>query len=103
MMASPTAASAAATAMTKKTITWPSIEPRLRAKATKLRLTAFRRSSMDMKITIRLRRVSTPTVPIANTTALSPRYQEIGVSPTIDSLALEVLLADDDGADDRHQ
>ena len=29
MMASPTAASAAATVITKKTITWPSIEPRL--------------------------------------------------------------------------
>ena len=41
MMASPTAASAAATVITKNTITWPSIDPRLRANATKLRLTAF--------------------------------------------------------------
>ena len=57
MMASPTAASAAATVITKKTITCPSIEPRLRANATKLRLTAFSISSIAMKMTITLRRI----------------------------------------------
>src|SRR4029077_18744625 len=41
MIASPTAASAAATVITKNTITWPSSEPRLRAIATKARFTAF--------------------------------------------------------------
>src|SRR5262249_32995725 len=83
MIASPTAASAAATAMTKNTITWPSRERRLRASATKLRLTAFSRSSTAMKITMRLRRVSTPTVPMANRMALSARYHEVGVAPTL--------------------
>src|SRR5439155_315349 len=60
MIASPTAASAAATVITKKTITCPSIEPVLRASATKLRLTAFSMSSIAMKMTITLRRMSTP-------------------------------------------
>src|SRR5207253_3187170 len=78
MIASPTAASAAATVITKKTITCPSIEPRLRASATKVRLTAFSMSSIAMKMTMTLRRTSTPMAPIANSTALSPRYQVRG-------------------------
>src|SRR5207249_42684 len=78
MIARPTAASAAATVITKKTITCPSIEPRLRASATKVRLTAFSMSSIAMKMTMTLRRMSTPVVPIANSTALSPRYQVRG-------------------------
>src|SRR5206468_6211241 len=78
MIARPTAASAAATVITKKTITCPSIEPRLRASATKVRLTAFSMSSIAMKMTITLRRMSTPSTPIANSTALSPRYQASG-------------------------
>src|SRR5438093_6355119 len=59
MMASPTAASAAATAMTKKTNTCPP-RPRFCASATNVRFTAFSMSSTHMKITIALRRSSTP-------------------------------------------
>ena len=69
MMASPTAASAAATVITKKTTTCPSTAPRLRASATKLRFTAFSMSSIAMKMTMTFRRTSTPTTPIANSTA----------------------------------
>ncbi len=68
MIARPTAASAAATVMTKNTITCPSIEWSGAASATKARLTAFSMSSIDMKMTITLRRTSTPDAPIAKRT-----------------------------------
>src|SRR5262249_35868314 len=74
MMASPTAASAAATAITKKTITWPSTVSCARANVTNVRFTAFSMSSIDMKTTIRLRRTRTPTTPSAESTADSTRY-----------------------------
>ncbi len=73
MIASPTAASAAATVITKNTITCPSIEPLVRAKATNARLTAFSMSSIAMKMTMTLRRTSTPKAPIANSTARQRR------------------------------
>src|SRR5581483_6014965 len=60
MIASPTAASAAATVITKKTITCPSREPRLRASATNVRLTAFSISSIAMKMMMTFRRTRTP-------------------------------------------
>src|SRR3954471_3986830 len=68
MMARPTAASAAATVMTKKTKTCPAT-PYVWANATKDRLTALSISSTHMKMMIALRRVSTPTTPIVNSTA----------------------------------
>src|SRR3954464_11901948 len=68
MIARPTAASAAATVMTKKTNTWPAT-PYTCANATKLRFTALSISSTHMKMMIALRRVSTPTTPITNSTA----------------------------------
>src|SRR5690349_3125233 len=68
MIASPTAASAAATVMTKKTNTWPPT-PYTCEKATKVRFTALSISSTHMKTMIALRRVSTPTTPIVNSTA----------------------------------
>src|SRR4029453_12935418 len=96
MIASPTAASAAATVITKKTITCPPIEPRLRASATNVRFTAFSMSSIAMKITRMFRRTSTPAGPIANSTALRPRYQESGVG-------IPLLPRERDRADDRDE
>src|SRR4051812_45695501 len=68
MMARPTAASAAATVMTKKTKTCPAT-PYVCANATKVRFTALSISSTHMKMMIAFRRVSTPTTPIVNRTA----------------------------------
>src|SRR3954467_4726427 len=68
MMASPTAASAAATVMTKKTNTCPAT-PYTCANATNARFTALSISSTHMKMMIALRRVRTPTTPITNNTA----------------------------------
>ena len=65
-MARPTAASAAATVMTKNTMICPSAVPIDRPKATKLRLTAFSMISIESRIVIRLRRTNTPAVPMAN-------------------------------------
>src|ERR1043165_8088490 len=72
MIARPTAASAAATVMTKKTKTCPAT-PYVCAKATKVRFTALSISSTHMKMMIALRRVSTPTTPIVNRTAEKKR------------------------------
>src|SRR5215210_5674378 len=69
MIASPTAASAAATVMTNTTNTWPAI-PYTRERATKVRFTALSISSTHMKMMIAFRRVSTPTTPMVNSTAL---------------------------------
>ena len=68
MIASPTAASAAATVMTKNTNTCPAT-PYTCANATNVRFTALSISSTHMKMMIALRRVSTPTTPIVNSTA----------------------------------
>src|SRR5882672_5826312 len=68
MMARPTAASAAATAITKNTNTWPPT-PRPCASATNVRFTALSISSTHMKITMALRRNSTPATPSVKSTA----------------------------------
>ena len=73
IMASPTAASAAATAMTKKTINCPSIDPQWRARATNDKFTAFNINSTDIKMMMVFRRNSTPIVPIVKRTALRMR------------------------------
>src|SRR3954466_11302998 len=65
MIARPTAASAAATVMTKITNTWPAM-PYTLLNATNVRFTALSMSSTHMKMMIALRRVSTPTTPIVN-------------------------------------
>ena len=65
-IARPTAASAAATVITKNTMICPSTEPRARPKATNVRFTAFSMISIDSRIVIRLRRTNTPAVPIVN-------------------------------------
>src|SRR5882757_9694889 len=71
MMPSPTAASAAATVITKNAITCLSIEPRRLPSAIKVRLTAFSINSIDIYITRMLRRMTTPATPIAKIIALS--------------------------------
>src|SRR4051812_43813710 len=68
MIASPTAASAAATVITKNTNTCPAT-PYACANATKLRFTALSMSSTHMNTMIALRRISTPNTPIVNSTA----------------------------------
>src|SRR5690606_9378047 len=73
MMASPTTTSAAATTITKNAITWPCRSPCIRANVTSARFAAFSISSMHMNSTIALRRTSTPTAPITNSSADSAR------------------------------
>src|SRR3954466_2380179 len=68
MIARPTAASAAATAMTKITNTWPAM-PYTLLNATNDRFTALSMSSTHMKMMIAFRRVSTPIAPMVNSTA----------------------------------
>src|SRR5574337_1525415 len=74
IMASPTATSAAATAITNNTMICPSIEWRNLENATKVRLTAFSISSIAMKITSTLRRINTPATPITKRAALRIKY-----------------------------
>ena len=72
-MASPTAASAAATAMTKKAMAWPDMEPCWRAKARKVRFAALSMSSMHMKTMMAFFFTSTPAKPMAKRNAASAR------------------------------
>src|ERR1700750_585023 len=95
MIANPTAASAAATVITKKTNTWPAT-PYACANATKLRFTAFSISSTHMNTMIALRRISTPNTPIANSTA-----EKKSASGNILSLHVSALLSEYDRTDDR--
>ncbi len=69
MMARPTAASAAATTMTKKTKIWPDTWCHMCAKATKVRLTALSISSIDMKMVMRLRLMRKAATPMEKSTA----------------------------------
>src|SRR3977135_729607 len=91
-MARPTAASAASAAITKKTKTCPPI-PRVCASATNVRFTALSMSSTHMKITIALRRNSTPATPSVKSTAEM-------ASAGLRSI-LELSLREHDGAYDR--
>src|ERR1019366_6505046 len=78
MMARPTAASAAATTITKNVKMCPATCLCWLEKATKLRLTAFSINSMHMKTVMMLRRKRKPATPSAKMMALRMRYQEIG-------------------------
>src|SRR5487761_2494037 len=89
MIARPTAASAAATVMTRKTKTCPPA-PYSRANAMNVRFTELRISSTHMKRMMALRRVSTPTTPIANSTA----------EKNSDSASIGPPDSQDHGADD---
>src|SRR5213083_2403858 len=94
MIASPTAASAAATAITKNTNTCPPI-PMVCASATKVRFTALSMSSTHMKITIALRRNSTPATPSVKRTAETKRA---GLRSM-----LQLPLREHDGTHDRRE
>src|SRR3954464_7727618 len=94
MIARPTAASAAATVITKNTNTCPPT-PYACANATKLRLTALSMSSTHMNTMIALRRMSTPNTPITNSTA-----EKNSASA---SILFSALLAEKHRADDRRQ
>jgi hypothetical protein len=78
IIANPTAASAAATVITKKTRTCPSNEPSSRDKATNAKLTAFNISSMDMNMISMFRLTKTPKTPMVKRTALNIRYEDNG-------------------------
>lgn len=71
MIANPTAASAAATAITKNTNSCPTDWPRKDEKATNVRFAEFNISSTDMNTIIALRRINTPVTPTININALS--------------------------------
>src|ERR1051325_9466116 len=125
MIASPTAASPAATVMMKIVKTCPSSDPRRCENATRLMFTALSISSMHISTVIMLRRMITPTRPMAKIVPESSRYASVvgGTSGThrlLDFLlrldALEdvvgirflfvrgqLALADDDRADHRHE
>src|SRR5215470_14002913 len=96
MMARPTAASAAATVMTKNTNTCPVIRSPYRcANAMNVRFTAFNISSTHMNTMIALRRMSTPTTPITNNTAEKNRAS----ANIAASGGLAALFAEHHGAD----
>ncbi|OMP13219.1 hypothetical protein COLO4_02061 [Corchorus olitorius] len=69
-MASPTATSAAATAIEKNTNTCPEASRCMVEKATSSRLTAFSIISIDMNITMAFLLKSTPNAPMQKSTAL---------------------------------
>src|SRR5262245_24422538 len=98
--ARPTAASAAATVMTKNKMICPSAVPRYRSTATNVKLTAFSMISIDSRIVIRFRRRKMPAVPMANSTADSIKYEfRVGSG----MVARRFLSRDDDGADHRNE
>ena len=66
MIAKPTATSAAATAMMKNTKTCPLGSERYDEKAAKSKFTALSINSTHIKMTMALRRVSTPIMPMTN-------------------------------------
>ena len=73
MMPKPTAASAAASVIIKMAKAWPSMLPKCRENATRLMFTAFKISSMDIKIITTLRRVITPITPMVKSSRLKIR------------------------------
>src|SRR5512142_299584 len=94
MIASPTAASAAATVITKNTNTWPAA-PYACANATNVRFTALSMSSTHMKTMMALRRISTPNTPIVNRTAEKKSASA--------SIVLTSLFSQHHRADDRRE
>ena len=74
-IAKPTAASAAATVITKKTNICPLSEPRKLENETSERLIALSISSMHINITIAFLLTSTPATPILKSSALNTKNQ----------------------------
>ncbi len=83
IIARPTAASAAATTITKKTKICPETACQWCANATNVRFTAFSINSIDMKIEMTLRLMRKAPMPIENRIAARMRYAEIGTSAFI--------------------
>src|SRR5581483_6231319 len=83
MMPRPTTTSAAATTITKNTIDWPPTSSSMRANVMNVRLTALSMSSTHMNMISTLRRTSSPTAPMVNSTAATDRYHAPGtlISP----------------------
>src|SRR3954452_15082985 len=77
MIASPTAASPAATVMMKIVKIWPSSDANRCENATRLMLTAFIISSTAISTVIMLRRMITPTHPIANRVPDNIKYASV--------------------------
>jgi hypothetical protein len=73
IIARPTAASAAATVITKNTNNWPIELPKYEEKATSVRLAEFNISSTDIKTIIAFLRIRTPETPTININALKIR------------------------------
>src|SRR3954467_9019822 len=94
MIAKPTAASAAATVMTKNTNTCPAT-PYCCANATKVRFTALSINSTHMNTMIALRRISTPNTPITNSKAEKKSASA--------SIVFSTLFAEHYRADDRRE
>src|SRR5258708_3171692 len=92
IMARPTAASAAATTITKKTNTCPCNWPSARLKVTNARLTALSISSMDMKMVMILRLNINATTPSPNRTALSTKKYEVGTKTPPQTLRSRKLI-----------
>src|SRR5258708_23102615 len=121
MMASPTAASPAATVMMKIVKTCPSSEAMWLEKATRLMFTAFMISSMLMSTVIMLRRTTTPIRPTAKSVPESIRYMLVlgthgllhfllALDPIDHVLRIQIFieprqlaLADHDGSDHGHE
>src|SRR5262245_2250605 len=98
--ARPTATSPAATAIVKTANTWPIRSWVLAPKAMKLMLAAFIISSIDMRMTMALRRVRTPRTPMVNSTRLKIRASTGGIGTAGPSV---FLARQDDRADHRHE
>ncbi len=79
IIASPTAASAAATVIMKKTKIWPSIEFSCRENVINARFTAFSINSIHIKITMAFLLIKTPTAPIENRMPDNIKYQVNGI------------------------
>ena len=80
MIAKPTAASAAATAITKKTNNCPIEFPMYEEKVTKLKFAELSINSIDMKTIMALRLVRTPATPTTNMKALKIKKYSIGIN-----------------------
>src|SRR5207245_4774890 len=69
-------------------------------KAMKLMFAAFIISSIDIRMTMALRRVSTPRTPMENSSRLKTRMWLAGTGMLLSSVP---LARQDDGADHRHE
>lgn len=79
IIASPTAASAAATVITKKTKTCPAGSPMKDENVTSARLAELSISSTHIKTTMAFRLISTPATPTLNMNALINKKYSIGI------------------------